>query len=427
MKSDERVERLFEAFRKESEAAPGFDRERVRHGVIEAFGRRAASPARLGLLRPALAAALVLSATLAAWWLWPAPSTSFEVAGKAGDVGAWLTPRDAAPLSLSFSEGTKVELAAGSRGRVSALSPEGARLELAQGQIDARVTPRANSSWSFGAGPFDVTVLGTNLSISWLPARGEFALGVSEGSVLVRGPFISSAQRVGAGQVCRVDLGAQRMELGQLNRALPVTKTAPEVAASAAVPLPASSASEPSAPSEPRSGSAPSEPRSGSAPNAPNAPNALEDWRALERQGQHREAIAAAERAGLAKLYATEAPEALLELAQAARLSGRTDIERAALLACRERHPGRSETARAAYLLGRLASGAEAARWFELYLSEQPRGLLAREAAGRLIESQLKAGNRSAARRAASSYVAAYPDGPHATLAQQVLAGKNGN
>jgi TolA-binding protein len=108
-------------------------------------------------------------------------------------------------------------------------------------------------------------------------------------------------------------------------------------------------------------------------------------------------------------------------LARAARLAGRLDISKAALLSCRRRFAGTQDAAMAAYLLGRSAAAAEAARWFATYLTEQPNGPLAREANGRLMEAQFGSGQREAARAQARAYLLRYPAGPHADFAHMVL------
>jgi hypothetical protein len=144
-------------------------------------------------------------------------------------------------------------------------------------------------------------------------------------------------------------------------------------------------------------------------------------WVTFAKAGKHRDAVAAAERAGLPFVYRSSSAESLLELARAARLSGHPDVERAALLACRKHARGQPSAAQAAYLLGRASAPAEAVTWFETYIREQPRGLLAREAAGRLIESYVASRNTVGAKQAASQYLSEYPGGPHAAMARQVL------
>ena len=152
------------------------------------------------------------------------------------------------------------------------------------------------------------------------------------------------------------------------------------------------------------------------------APSIASAWSALARDGKYTEAVGAAERSGIARIYQTAPADDLLELARSARLAGRADIEQGALLACRQHYKGQPPAAKAAYLLGRAAGPKEAAQWFETYLREQPAGVLSREAAGRLIESQQRAGNISGARDAATRYLAGYPDGPHGALARSVLS-----
>jgi outer membrane protein assembly factor BamD (BamD/ComL family) len=60
---------------------------------------------------------------------------------------------------------------------------------------------------------------------------------------------------------------------------------------------------------------------------------------------------------------------------------------------------------------------AEAEKWFAVYLSERPGGMLAPEALGRSMEAADKRGDRARAREIAVRYLAAYPKGAHAALA----------
>jgi hypothetical protein len=65
---------------------------------------------------------------------------------------------------------------------------------------------------------------------------------------------------------------------------------------------------------------------------------------------------------------------------------------------------------------------ATAARLFDAYVRQFPRGSFVREATGRLLEARLKTGEMSLARETAASYLRSYPDGPHAALARRTVA-----
>jgi len=402
MTPNERRKRLVDVWIESFDAMePPADRVRGRERVVEAQRALARRAKRLAWMRPVLLAAAMFAIVAAGVKFWPG-TTTFTVAGQRGEVGEWLATAQSEELALDFSEGTHVAFEGGSRGRVEHVTRNGARVEIERGSLQAHIVHRPGAAWGFGAGPFEVTVTGTNLSVNWSPEGGQFVLAVQRGSVIVRGPYIQTPLEVRAGERCHVDLVKKAMDVEQ------VAKTGDASEPPAQKPVAA-------VPVEPDTTTTPA-PQPHAAAPAQGAP-----WLALERNGEHTEAIAAAERSGLSRIYRTAAAEELLDLAHAARLSGRADIERTALLACRHRFHG-GPAATAAYYLGKMSAPGEAARWFETYLEEQPNGVLASTAAGRLIELYQRAGDGTSARSAATRYLASYPNGPHAALARQVLA-----
>lgn len=157
----------------------------------------------------------------------------------------------------------------------------------------------------------------------------------------------------------------------------------------------------------------------------PRAPR--QSWRELSAAGKFKEAIEAADREGFLRICAEGSSADLRDLADSARLSGDSARSIVALTTLRRRFPGDDQAAESAFLLGVIAAGAggghgEALQWFTTYLSERPRGRLAREAAGRLIEAHEKSGNRAAAQESARRYLRDYPGGPHAEMAKAILS-----
>ncbi|MEY4579374.1 MAG: hypothetical protein RL701_4077, partial [Pseudomonadota bacterium] len=118
--------------------------------------------------------------------------------------------------------------------------------------------------------------------------------------------------------------------------------------------------------------------------------------------------------------------EELSLLANVARYGQDSAGEAEALRWLRGRFHGTKQAAVAAFALGRLefdnhAAYSEAAEWFRTYLREQPRGDLAREASGRLLEATQRMGDAAAARELAARYLKDYPQGPHAELARGLV------
>jgi TolA-binding protein len=351
------------------------------------------------------AASAVACAAALVWWRATAAVTFATSAGD-GRAGAWLASNPSEELPLTFSEGSRVVMAAGSRGRVEELRHAGASFLLERGHVSARVTHRSSTDWRFLAGPFEVRVTGTAFHVDWDPARERFAVGVDEGSVAVRGPTLGEGgepQAVGSGVELVVDLPSRTTRIGPAERAAPVDQDA----------------ASPAVHDDEAGGAAAS--RAG--PTRSAHPTSTPSWTKLEEKGDYDGAYAAALGAGLGSVLRAASADELLRLAQVARLSGHRDTERDALVTCRRRYPGTERSSVAAYELGRSSSPSEASSWFETYLGEQPNGALAREAAGRLVEARAAAGDDRGARDAAARYLSHYPGGPHAGLARRVLAG----
>ncbi|HTA91565.1 MAG TPA: tetratricopeptide repeat protein, partial [Polyangiaceae bacterium] len=183
---------------------------------------------------------------------------------------------------------------------------------------------------------------------------------------------------------------------------------------------PAIAAVEPSATNEPADASA-------AKPDAPSSkPRPSGAWRELARARHYDSALAVAEGDGFDAICSSATPGDLILLGNAARFAGSLARSEQAFRSVRARFAGTPESSLGALLLGRIAYDQrgdlrDAERWFRAYLREAPVGNLAREAEGRLLEAQRGLGEMAAARATASSYIAKYPSGSHASLARQIL------
>lgn len=401
MTPERRGERLFHAWG--ASMAPALDEEAGRARFLEHLsggGQVRAPRGRRTLL--AIAAAMALASLVGvAAVRWQPAALTFTTSTGEGSPGAWLGTDDGKELPVTFSEGSEVRMAPGSRGRVEELRRGGASFLLERGSVHARIVHRPSASWRFVAGPFEVRVTGTVLGVDWEPAHERFAVHVDEGSVVVSGPTVATPQIVRAGEQCTVDLAARTLGIAPY-----VEGGAPSGEPSVlAAPLPSTSAA------------------TSLVPRLPGASTPQGGWTKLESKGDYEGAYAAATAAGMPALLRSSSADELLRFAQVARLSGHAESQRAALLSCRRRFAGSDSAALAAYELARASAPAEACDWLERYLAEAPRGPLAREALGRLVEARASAGDDRGARDAASRYLARYPDGPQAAMARSVLAG----
>jgi len=207
MTGTESDDALFKAWRA---AAPPPVPEAGYARFLEAFARRRA---RSSLPGHAVRAAIVLAAAaMILWWRTPSAVT-FRTGAGAGVAGEWLATEPTGDMALTFSEGTRVVLGAGTRGRVEELRRSGATFLLERGHVEAQVVHRAGTDFRFRAGPFDVEVEGTRLDVAWNPDRERFAVRVDEGSVAVHGPRAGAVQIVRAGEECVFDLTSHTLQV----------------------------------------------------------------------------------------------------------------------------------------------------------------------------------------------------------------------
>jgi hypothetical protein len=316
--------------------------------------------AKLGLAFAALALALVaLLVTRRGPAVMP-PAAALALTFTVDGVRGAVGTRlaPAGPSAIRFDDGSELDLAPPAALRVIALDERGGRLVLEQGTLHASFRHRDRTSWTIEAGGVVVEVTGTRFDVSFDPAAQAFELLMHEGSVRVRGCGLPEGQVVSG------------------------TASVTARCAPSPTPSPSPSLSPPPPPPPPPSLS----------PPPPPADLSL----------------------------------SLLSRADTERQASNLLAARATLREVRQRFPRGAGAPQAAFDLGVLAFDVDhdftsAARWFRLYLDEAPRGPLAREALGRVMEAESRGGDLAGASATAARYLEMYPGGPHASLAKRLV------
>lgn len=383
--------------------------ERSAASFIQALRtRRRPTPSRM-----LWAAALLLGALpLVAWWaLGRAPAPLVQSPAATVSVGESIVVPREQTIPLHFSDGSRVSLASATRASVQELTPQRASVELERGKARVTIVHRADTSWLFRAGPYQVRVTGTKFELEWSPEANRFVLELAEGSVVVTtDDSTHAAVRMVAPEHLTIDDGVWQLR--------PLRSGEPASSAPAATQVEAEVQARAS-PGPARSQARPSRSVPTRTPEAAVAPS---DWQSLAQQGKFAEAHARADAIGIESLSRSIPPAELLALAEVCRFSGHAQQAISVLTTLRQRFPARDEAAVAAFQLGRLfADGPRAADAFRAYLRERPQGALAREAAGRLLEVLDRSGDQPGVTAAAKSYLRRYPSGPHAVFARRVL------
>jgi TolA-binding protein len=356
-----------------------------------------------------------------------APALRYAVQGTATTSGNTVAALADQPARLSFSDESRIDLEAATKLSVAAMDSHGAHVVLVDGAVDVNVKHRADTSWAFAAGPFQVKVKGTAFRLAFAADRGYLTLHMTSGLVEVFAPG-NRTIAVGAGESLE----------------LYATPPAPRAAAAPVPPEPAALALPAEAPPQTAPAAGKSEtPRAGSRrlavrasehivptaePVGPTAGPAEPEpvaWSGLLAKGKFAAVVADAERRGVSSVLAQAPAGDLAALADSARYTKHYDLAQKALLAIRARFAGTEPARDASFFLGRLAEAApgqpEAAlAWYDTYLREAPRGLYASDTLVREM-TLLAPSAPERARKLARAYLERFPHGPQTELARSLL------
>jgi TolA-binding protein len=347
------------------------------------------------------------------WFAPAAPTLAYRIEGGTVLEGGYLRESGHAGMNVLFNEGSRLELAPGTRSRIRVVDRDGAHVGIERGKASFRVAHKNDRRWLVDVGPFLVTVTGTVFTVSWDPLREELDLRLQEGSVVVSGPVSAGEIKLRAGQ--RLVANLAKVETV-------ITEETPGSAALA--PAGTSPAPAPPPPATQPAMAAPS--AAVPAPVAARRPND-HHWSSKVARGEWDRILAEAQRIGIEATLGEASSEDLFALANAARFRHRFDLARSALLAERRRFAGSPRTLETTYLLGRVEESqdsgtAQAIAWYDEYLAKAPTGPLAGEALGRKMTLTDKLEGPARARSLAEEYLRRFPKGNYAASARELLA-----
>lgn len=328
----------------------------------------------------------------------PSASVPMESASKPDNA------EKLAALPLKLADGSHVKaLARGAAVSVENNEPKRVHLRLDAGGARFDVIPNKKREFTVRAGGVEVAVLGTIFEVE--RAQGRVRVSVSRGKVRVR---VGSA-RSGEGSTAIVKMGESRW----FEDPGPSEQPAPSVALLEHVRPAQTERAQSSA----KAGSARSA-RHAAASSAARGRAALPTesprvaWRSLSQSGDYE---------GAYRLLQESTVEdddtgALLDAADAARLSGHPQAAVMYLRKVVENHRQSPVAPLAAFTLGRvllerLGQPSEAADAFATARQLAPGGSLAQDALAREVEAWSKAGRPDDAYRRAQQYVETYPKG----------------
>lgn len=353
-----------------------------------------------------------------------------SLSGKAASVrlGQWLdATSERVVLELSPTEqtsGGRLQLSSGSRAQVIEVDATALKVNLEEGRAEVTVGDQP-SKLALQAGPYGVRAAAgastADYEVSWNAKTAALRVQVTSGEVEVTAPSDVDHHVVRPGKV--LSLTASDRVASNKSTNEPARVRAP-IAQRIEGPGPAEE-SRSGETLEARAASPLPSVDDGSGSTASNLDAGR--WRKFAENGQYTAAVKEAELVGFGTLEQNASASDLLLLADVARLGGAPQKARGVLLSLRSRYPGHTNSATAAFTLGRMAQEQEhddrrAMQWYRTYLKEEPRGRMAEGARARLLKAALRVGSAAEREQAARDYLAQHPTGSSAAVARSMLS-----
>jgi tetratricopeptide (TPR) repeat protein len=279
-------------------------------------------------------------------------------------------------MAVALDDGSRVELAAPTKVRVSGNTLLSLALELEHGRVDCDITPHPGRHFTVSAAGVEVRVKGTRFGVELAPARDRVEVDVSRGLVEVTWRNGAERRELAAGERWSIDLTH------------PAATNPARTGASAGAPDPSAASAS-----------------AGPAVNAPSTPDS---------------AAAAPHVSAPRPAPGTYGARELLDLGNAARRAGDLAGATRAYEELLSAHPADARAGLAAFELGRLrmdrlgdVHGAISALQKAVALA--PGAGFREDAMARLVEAYAAAGALERCRSAQAAYLKSYPGGVHAT------------
>ena len=339
------------------------------------------------------------------------PVLALRVEGADLSNAHYVVASPEAPAHLRFSDGSSVELVPNTRLRVQELTPQGATLALERGRAVAHVTHRPSAHWKLLAGPYEISVLGTQFQTDWNPTTETLTVDLFQGSLQIDGQRSAESALLQKGQRFRSVGHNMVWSISPIESAgdAAVRTNGVTEPTSEAVPLPL----------EPSAGAAGAAGRAA----ASSAVHSGGQWASAIAKGDFSRVVTEAESRGVAACLDQCSVADVRFLADAARYTRHFELAEQALNALRRRAP--SEAPAAAYLLGALnesqGRSMGALRWYEQCVTEAPKGRFVSEAEAGRLRMLVATHQSGAARSAAQDYLRRYPHGVGRGTARKIL------